>query len=120
VDDDELIRISVGPMLMALGHSVHTAADGQEALDQLQAGLEVDLVILDMNMPGLNGAQTLPRLLALRPGQIVLMATGYSEDAIAPLMEGRPNVHSLRKPFSLEELRLKLEAIGATGGGVAG
>jgi len=111
VDDDELIRLSVGPMLAALGHAVHTAQAGQEALDRLQAGLEVDLVILDMNMPGLNGAQTLARLLEMRPGQAVLMATGYSDESIAPLMEGRANVSSLRKPFSINEIRAKLETL---------
>jgi PAS domain S-box-containing protein len=109
VDDDELIRTSVEPMLTSLGHQVHSVEGGQEALDRLRAGLEVDLVILDMNMPGLNGAQTLSRLLALRPGQKVLMASGYSDDSIAPLLEARPGVFSLRKPFSLKELRTKLE-----------
>jgi len=73
-----------------------------------QNGLAADLVILDMNMPDLNGAQTLARLLALRPGQRVLMATGYSDDAIAPLLKDHPNVHSLRKPFSVDEVRNKL------------
>jgi signal transduction histidine kinase/CheY-like chemotaxis protein len=116
VDDDELIRRSIAPMLTALGHAVHTAESGQEALDRLQAGLQVDLVILDMNMPGLNGAQTLTRLLALRPDQIVLMATGYSDDAIAPLLEGRPNIHSLRKPFSLKEIQSKLGTMGLLDG----
>ena len=111
VDDDELIRMSVGPMLTALGHEVHTAESGQEALERIQA-LDPGLVILDMNMPGLNGSQTLERLLALRPGQCVLMATGYSDDSITPLMAGRPNVHSLRKPFSLDEIRSKLGSIG--------
>jgi CheY-like chemotaxis protein len=113
VDDDELIRLSVGPMLTALGHEVHTATTGQEALDRFQAGLEVDLVVLDMNMPGLNGAQTLEKLLTLRPGQVVLMATGYSDASIAPLLEGHPNVSSLRKPFSITEIRTKLESLEA-------
>ena len=113
VDDDELIRMSIGPLLTALGHEVHTAESGLEALERLQTGLEPDLVILDMNMPGLNGAQTLTRLLALRPAQTVLMATGYSDDAIAPLMEGRPNIHSLRKPFSLKEIQSKLGTMGS-------
>ncbi|MDR3669461.1 MAG: ATP-binding protein [Holophaga sp.] len=112
VDDDELIRMSIGPLLAALGHEVHTAEGGQEALDRLQAGLEVDLVILDMNMPGLNGAQTLARLLELRPSQTVLMATGYSDESIAPLLGGRANVFSLRKPFSLREIQSKLQAMG--------
>jgi CheY-like chemotaxis protein len=111
VDDDELIRLSVGPMLELLGHEVHAAEGGREALERLRAGLEVDLVILDMNMPGLNGAQTLPLLLELRPGLTVLMATGYSEESIAPLLEGRARVFSLRKPFNLQEIRLKLEAM---------
>ena len=114
VDDDELIRMSVAPMLAALGHEVHTAESGEEALEAIRAGLDADLVVLDMNMPGLNGAQTLSRLLALRPGQSVLMATGYSDESIAPLLEGRPNVHSLRKPFSLKEIRAKLQAIELT------
>jgi PAS domain S-box-containing protein len=115
VDDDPLIIQSVGPMLAFLGHQVHTAEAGQEALDRIQAGLVVDLVILDMNMPGLNGAETLTRLLALRPDQGVLMATGYSDAAIAPLLDGRPRVGSLRKPFTLDELRAKLEAVPGSG-----
>jgi len=108
VDDDELIRTSIGPMLATVGHDVHTAESGQEALERLGAGLEVDLVILDMNMPGLNGAQTLSRLLELRPGQAVLVATGYSDESVAPLLEGRPKVFSLRKPFNLEDIQAKL------------
>jgi PAS domain S-box-containing protein len=105
VDDDELIRASVGPMLELLGHKVHLAEGGQAALDLLEAGLEVDLVILDMNMPGLNGAETLARLLARRPHQTVLLASGYSDQDITQLMDGRPRVHSLRKPFSIHELK---------------
>jgi len=116
VDDDELIRLSIGPMLTALGHQVHLAEGGLEALERLRAGLEVDLVILDMNMPGLNGAQTLAKLLEFRPAQTVLMATGYSDESIAPLLEGRPNVFSLRKPFNMKEIEGKLGAIaGFTG-----
>jgi PAS domain S-box-containing protein len=112
VDDDELIRASVGPMLALLGHEVHTAEGGQEALERIQGGLDVDLVILDMNMPGLNGAQTLERLLALRPDQKVVMATGYSDETIAPLLAGRPNLTSLHKPFSLAEVRARLAGLG--------
>jgi CheY-like chemotaxis protein len=101
-------------MLETLGHRVASVASGLEAVARLEQGRAVqdpDLVILDMNMPGLNGAQTLPRLLALRPGLPVLMATGYSDEAIAPLLAGRPNVASLRKPFSREEIRQKLTVL---------
>ena len=115
VDDDELIRLSVAPLLEALGHQAMTAETGQEALQRLQAGLAVDLVILDMNMPGLSGAQTLARLLELRPGQKVIMATGYSDEAITPLLRDHPSVTSLRKPFSMEELRDKLGGFAGAG-----
>ena len=105
VDDDELIRESLAPMLEELlGHQVDTAASGLEALDKLAAGLEVDLVILDMNMPGLDGAHTLERLLERSPGQAVLMATGNSEMAIADALAGHPNVAGIQKPFSATEL----------------
>ena len=111
VDDDDLIRDSVAPMLEVLGHEVSTAPGGREALTRFEEGLEVDLVILDMNMPGLNGAATLPLLLELRPGLKVLMATGYSDEDIALLLDGRPNVSSIRKPFSLQEIRIKFGEI---------
>jgi PAS domain S-box-containing protein len=107
VDDDELIRASVAPMLQILGHQVFTAPGGLEALVQLQQGLEVDLVILDMNMPGLDGAKTLALLLEERPDQAVLLATGYSDQDTAALQEGRPTVACIQKPFSLSEIQAK-------------
>ncbi len=112
VDDDDLIRESVSEVLKLLGHESTAASGGQEALRLLEDGLPVELVILDMNMPGMSGAQALPRMLALRPGLTVLMSTGYSDEDIAPLLEGRPQVHSIRKPFSMKELRKKIEELG--------
>jgi CheY-like chemotaxis protein len=111
VDDDELIRESVAPMLEILGHQVTTASGGAPALQQLEGGLKVDLVILDMNMPGMSGAEALPKVLELCPGMPILMATGYSEQEIAPLMKGRPTVSSLRKPFSLKEIQTKIAGL---------
>ena len=102
VDDDELIRESVAPMLETLGYEVTAAPGGPQALDFLEEGLAVDLVILDMNMPGMSGAEVLPRILDLRPEMPVLMATGYSDHEIAPLLKDRASVSSIRKPFQPE------------------
>ena len=114
VDDDELIRDSVGPLLQMMGHSLALAEGGQQALDLLEGGLEVDLVILDMNMPGLNGAQTLPLLRAHRPHQAVLLASGYNDADINALIGDHGNLFSIQKPFTLGELQRKIAEMALT------
>ncbi len=111
VDDDELIRESVAPMLEMLGHQVLTASGGASALRLLESSGAMDLMILDMNMPGMSGADTLPRVLELCPGMPVVMATGFSDHEIAPLLAGHPEVSILRKPFSMKEFQRKLDSI---------
>jgi len=64
-----------------------------------------------MNMPGLDGAHTLERLLACNPGQAVLMATGNSEMAIAESLAGHPSVAGIQKPFSAEELNQAFQGL---------
>lgn len=105
VDDDALIRSILPDMLGQLGHQVETASSGLEALRRLEAGLEADLVILDHNMPGLSGAETLPRILQQRPGVRVLVATGFLDNELKLLLTGFPTVQAIQKPFTLAELR---------------
>ena len=112
VDDDDLIQGSVQMMLEVLGHrEVFPAPSGEEALAMLEAGLEPDLVILDMNMPGLGGAGTLPRIRALRPGTRVLLSTGRVDQIAVNLAAANPGVTILPKPFSMGELQHHLENI---------
>ncbi len=113
VDDDDLIQSSVQAILEVLGHTaVNTALSGEEALALLEAGLEPDLVILDMNMPGLGGFGTLPRLRGLRPAVPVLLSTGRADETALALADGYPGVTLLSKPFGLRELQKHLENIG--------
>jgi len=108
VDDDELIRESLVPMLEIMGHRAQSAPGGREAMVLLERGLQVDLVILDMNMPGINGAETLARIKARGPEQQVLMASGYNDSEVSQLVNGYPGVNCIQKPFSMKELTLKL------------
>ena len=112
VDDDELIQSSMQALLEVLGHRVFVALRGEEALAKLHAGLLPDLVILDMNMPGLGGAGTLPRLRALYPTLPVLLATGRADQAAVNLVEAHAYVTLLAKPFSMKQLQVYLEPIG--------
>lgn len=113
VDDDELIRDILPPMLEQLGHRVECTSSGLEAIRRMGAGLEVDLVILDHNMPGMTGAEALPRVFQLRPTVRILIATGFLDTDLKLLLADFPTVATLQKPFSLVELRKVLQAISA-------
>jgi len=105
VDDDELVREAVAHLLRSLGHHVDAVPGGREAMDLLKGGLAPDLVVLDMNMPGLTGPQVLPMLLEARPGLQVILASGHSHEDGPALAASHPGVTFLRKPFSLGEIR---------------
>ena len=112
VDDDEFIRGTSLILLEMLGHIGKGVVSGEEALAELAAGLRADVIILDMNMPGLGGAGTLPRLLELDPTVHILIATGKVDAAVTDLAGSLPRVSLLPKPYSLRELQAHLEPLG--------
>jgi PAS domain S-box-containing protein len=105
VDDDELIRISTRMLVEVIGHSVTSSASGEEALSLIREGFQPDVIILDMNMPGLGGKGTLPHLQTMCPDVPVLLSTGRADQDALDLVGRYPHVHLLQKPFGLEELR---------------
>jgi signal transduction histidine kinase len=112
VDDDELIQSTLVAMLDILNHSISSAWSGEEALVRLESGLVPDAVILDMNMPGLGGDGTLPRLRALFPALPVFLATGRVDESALNLTRKYPHVTLLSKPFSMLELQQCLSTLG--------
>jgi len=86
---------------------------GEEALALLDGEAAHDVAILDINMPGLGGRGTLPRLRVLRPGLPVLLATGRVDQAVLDLAGAHPRVSLLAKPFPMDELEHLLhQAVG--------
>ena len=112
VDDDELIRSSMQAILQTMDHAVFTTSSGEEALLTIEAGFEPDVVILDMNMPGLGGSGTLPRLRAMLPDVPVLLSTGRADQVALDLAHADPHVTLLPKPFNITELQQCLEPPG--------
>ena len=107
VDDDEDVRFLVARMLKNAGLQVKSAAGGEEALEGLRAGALPDLIILDQNMPRMNGIQTMERIRA-RHGEVPILISSGQPDIEEWSCFKQPNVAVISKPFEMEELLAKL------------
>ena len=112
VDDDELVRSAVETMLQSLGHAVVSSPSGEAALAEVESGCRPDLVILDVNMPGLGGGAALSRIRALLPSVPILLSTGRVDQAVLALANRDPLVTLLPKPYTFQELQSCLERLG--------
>jgi two-component system KDP operon response regulator KdpE len=103
VDDESAIRRALRPPLTELGFQVVDVSRGEEALQMLRAG-GFDVVLLDVNMPGIGGIETLRRIRALSPRLPVLMLTvrDAEEEKVEALELGADDY--VTKPFSTREL----------------
>lgn len=109
IDDDDLVRSAAVAMLAMHGYVVREAAGGIEGLREYEAHRdEIDVVVLDMTMPGLDGAQVAERLRGLRPDVRILVTSGYPAAETAERMAAQPPAGYLEKPFSTQTL---LEAV---------
>jgi two-component system response regulator (stage 0 sporulation protein F) len=78
VDDDDAIRTLLTEELTDEGYQVLTAADAREALKKVEQEA-LDLVILDIRMPGMDGLEALPRILGMKEGLPVILNTAYAQ-----------------------------------------
>jgi two-component system cell cycle sensor histidine kinase/response regulator CckA len=112
VDDEEIV-VGVGKqMLEKLGYSVLIARSGQEAVDVYKNSPdEVDLVLLDMIMPGLEAGDTYDNLKAINPAIKVLLSSGYGLDQNASAIIDRGCNGFIQKPFNMKILEDKVGGI---------
>ena len=103
VDDELQIRQVVCKMLERLGYQVLLAVSGEEAIERYDPA-SIDLVILDMTMPGMDGGQTFEQLHELDPDVKVLLASGYSQKGQAEDIVKNGCKGFIQKPFSLKKL----------------
>ena len=114
VEDEESVRTLSRTILESYGYSVLEAGSGLEALEMVrERGGSIDLLLTDVVMPSMGGADLVTRLQVLRPGIRVLYMSGYTDDTVvrhAHLKQGRV---FLQKPFTPETLVRKVrEALG--------
>ena len=112
IDDEEMI-IDVGcGLLNELGYTVIPARSSREALDiYREQHAEIDIVVMDMIMPGMGGGETFDRLRQINPRAKVLLSSGYSIDGQASQILERGCDGFIQKPFTLQQLSAKLRQI---------
>src|SRR5947209_10158153 len=109
VDDEPGMLRYIRTLLEVDEYKVETASTGEEALERVQKGLQPDLVLLDLLMPGIDGLQTLEQLRQMRPGVKVVMLSCVS-DTRKVVQSIRLVTHDyITKPFQKAELNALID-----------
>lgn len=112
VDDEQTVREVSKELLESMGYRVYATGSGQEAIAvYMEKQKEIDLMILDMIMPGISGGETFDRLRETNPDIRVLLSSGYSIDGQAQTILDRGCNGFIQKPFQLSELSRKVREI---------
>lgn len=113
VDDDEFVRDAMLRRLISLGYRAIAAATGAEALEALSSGVDIDLLLTDIRMPGgMHGPALAKEARRLRPQIKVLFVSGAPDDDT--LLQGRAGEgawHLLLKPCTKAELAEKVREV---------
>jgi two-component system, cell cycle sensor histidine kinase and response regulator CckA len=103
-DEDEIVKVSKS-LLEVMGYRVLTARNGQEALQIYRQQRDaIDIVLLDMIMPGMNGERVHEKLKEINPDVRILLLSGYSKDREATAMLAKQCDGFIQKPFKINEL----------------
>ncbi|MBN1163201.1 MAG: response regulator [Candidatus Krumholzibacteriota bacterium] len=112
VDDEEIILGLASDMLVRLGYEVETAVSGHEAIEIVRAK-QIDLVILDLVMPEINGPETFAQLRKINPELPVIISSGFCEGSVIQDMLRNGAKSFLKKPYRLHDISNVLrEAVG--------
>ena len=113
VDDDRGLRHVLSSLLTDAGHTVDSAGDGPEAVARLDRGA-IDIVLLDLGLPGMSGLEVLKHARALRKPPLVIVMT--ADDTSETLLEAvrRQAYRYLRKPFAPNDVVEIIACAGAT------
>jgi two-component system, cell cycle sensor histidine kinase and response regulator CckA len=118
VDDEPMVRDVATAILKRAGMTVVTADNGDEAVERFAAEPHrFALVLVDLTMPGLSGAETLRQIHDIRPEVPVVVMSGYNEEEASGRFDGKELAGFLEKPFSTGALTAVVErALGGPGG----
>ena len=120
VDDEDYVREAVVDILGFVGLNVVEAKHGKEAVDQYtKQPSAIDAVILDMQMPVMNGSETLYALREINPGITIIISSGYTQSKLVNHFVRQGWARFLPKPYDVATLIRKVESTLAFQNGVA-
>jgi PAS domain S-box-containing protein len=112
VDDDDEIRELTGEVLENSGYQVISASSGEQALEIFEEKHEdIDLVLMDLNMPGMGGSKCTRKMLTLDPSVRVLVASGYSVNGHGMDVLEFGAKDFISKPFRADQLLAKVRLV---------
>ena len=114
VDDEETVRGIGREMLQELGFKVITAGDGREALEIFENNPAINLVILDLTMPRMDGEQCFRELRQIRPDLKVVMSSGYNQQEVTQKFVGKGLAGFIQKPYNLSVLKASIMEVDLT------
>ena len=116
VEDDAQVRALVEDVLIELGYSVRIASDADQAIPMLKSQSQIDLLITDVGLPGLNGRQLAEIARQTRPELGVLFMTGYAETAVNRSEFLDAGMSLITKPFALNDFSTRVHQMLTQGG----
>ena len=111
VEDEDGVRELIHEWLSAHGFTVWAAEDGHRAMEVAEQIEQIDLLIADVVMPTMGGPALAKRLLQARPDVKVIFVSGYADEAIGDRRMLEDGASFLQKPFTLEELLVKVREV---------
>ena len=120
IDDEEPVRGAVTDILELEGLAVLSAPDGQTGIDLYRARqADIDLIMLDLSMPGLTGEETFRELRQINPQVRIMLSSGYSHDEVISRFAGQHEVAFIQKPYDASQLSDRSEAPVSTAAGLS-
>ena len=110
-DDDAAARDLVQRALASDGHNVIATHDGAEALEQLQSSGPFDLLISDVQMPGVDGIELIEKATAAAPKMRVILMSGFAGELDRAKHLRSKIAREISKPFTLEQVRTVVRSV---------
>lgn len=116
LDDEEIIRETIGGMLQAMGHHVEFAIDGQETVEKYKHSYEnhdvFDLVITDLTIPGgMGGKEAAQEILKINPEAKLIVSSGYANDPIMADYQAHGFQGIVAKPYQFAKLQVTVQQL---------